>query len=258
MGSTELEGGYYLGEKIKKVSEDVFFVQNGRYTTCDKEEPDYYFGSPKMKIMQGDKIVAEPVYLFIDDVPIFAIPFGIFPNHTGRSSGLIPPAYGEDATYGRYLSHLGYFWAINDFMDLSLTGNYFTKGRIDLTARYRYVKRYLYNGSIDIGGTRIRLGEQNDADRQFSDEWQIAMTHFQQFNPTTTLTGNINFLSSKNYYNNSTNNLNDLLLQHAISNVTFTVTRTCRPEKLMSAFLLYLLSARKHTLFGERAHLCLT
>jgi lipopolysaccharide assembly outer membrane protein LptD (OstA) len=222
MGSTELEGGYYLGEKIKKVSDDVFFVQNGRYTTCDKEEPDYYFGSPKMKIMQGDKIVAEPVYLFIDDVPIFAIPFGIFPNHTGRSSGLIPPAYGEDATYGRYLSHLGYFWAINDFMDLSLTGNYFTKGRIDLSARYRYVKRYLYNGTIELGGTKIRLGEQNDLDRQFSDEWQIAATHFQTFNPTTSINANINFLSSKNYYNNSTNNLNDLLLQHAISNVTFT------------------------------------
>ncbi len=221
MGSTELEGGFYLGEKIKKVSEDVFFVQNGRYTTCDKDEPDYYFGSPKMKIMQGDKIVAEPVYLFIDDVPIFAIPFGIFPNHTGRSSGLIPPAYGEDITYGRYLSHLGYFWAINDFMDLSMTGNYFTKGRIDLSARYRYVKRYLYNGSIDLGGTKIRLGEENDLDRQFSDEWQIAVTHFQTFNPTTSLTANLNFLSSKNYYNNSTNNLNDLLLQHAISNVTF-------------------------------------
>jgi len=106
MGSTEIEGGFYLGEKIKKVDDDIYFIKNGSYTTCDKAEPDYYFGSPKMKVIQGDKVVAEPVYLFIDDVPIFAIPFGIFPNHSGRSSGLIPPAYGEDPTYGRYLSHL--------------------------------------------------------------------------------------------------------------------------------------------------------
>ncbi|MCX7878335.1 MAG: putative LPS assembly protein LptD, partial [Ignavibacteria bacterium] len=113
MGSTEIEGGYYLGEKIKKVDEEIYFIKGGRYTTCDKINPDYYFGSPKMKVIQGDKVIAEPVFLYIDDVPVFALPFGIFPNHSGRSSGLIPPAYGEDAFYGRYLSRLGYFWAIN-------------------------------------------------------------------------------------------------------------------------------------------------
>lgn len=220
MGSTEIEGGFYLGEKIKKVDEDTYFIQNGRYTTCDKAEPDYYFGSPKMKIMQGDKVIAQPVYLHIDDVPIFVIPFGIFPNHSGRSSGLIPPAYGEDATYGRYLAHLGYFWAINDYMDLALQGNYYTKGRIDLSGRYRYVKRYMYTGSVDLGGSRIRLGEEGDLDKIFSDEWRIGVYHNQTINPTTTLTANVNFLSSKNYYNTSTNNLDDLLRQNALSNVT--------------------------------------
>ena len=220
MGTTELEGGFYLGEKIKKVDKDIYFIQNGRYTTCDKEDADYYFGSPKMKIIQGDKVIAEPVYLFIDDVPIFAIPFGIFPNHTGRSSGIIPPAYGDDAAYGRYLSHLGYFWVINDYMDLTLQGNYFTKGRLDLSTRYRYALRYKFSGQVDLGGTRVRLGEENDVDKNFSDDWRIGVTHSQTINPTTSLTANVNFLSSKRYYDNSTNNLNDLLLQHAISNVT--------------------------------------
>jgi hypothetical protein len=220
MGTTELEGGFYLGEKIKKVDTDIYFIQHGRYTTCDKEDPDYYFGSPKMKIIQGDKVIAEPVYLYIDDVPVFAIPFGIFPNHSGRSSGIIPPAYGEDATYGRYLSHLGYFWAINDFMDLALQGNYFTGGRIDLSMRYRYALRYKFTGQVDLGGTRVRLGEENDLDKIFSDDWRIGVNHSQTINPTTSLTANVNFVSSKRYYDNSTNNLNDLLLQHAISNVT--------------------------------------
>jgi hypothetical protein len=153
-------------------------------------------------------------------VPIFAIPFGIFPNHSGRSSGLIPPAYGEDVTYGRYLSHLGYFWAISDYMDLALQGNYFTKGRVDLSMRYRYVLRYKFTGTLDLGGTRVRLGEEKDVDKVFSDDWRIGVTHNQMINPTTSLTANVNFLSSKRYYDNSTNNLNDLLLQHAISNVT--------------------------------------
>jgi lipopolysaccharide assembly outer membrane protein LptD (OstA) len=220
MGSTEIEGGFYLGEKIKKVDEDIYFIENGSYTTCGKSDPDYYFGSPKMKVIQGDKVIAEPVYLFIDDVPIFAIPFGIFPNHSGRSSGLIPPAYGEDPTYGRYFSHLGYFWAINDYVDLALQGNYYTRGRIDLSSRFRYVLRYKLSGSADLGGSRIRIGEENDVDKQFSDEWRIGVYHNQTIDPTTNLTANVNFLSSKNYYNTSTNNLSDLLIQNAISNVT--------------------------------------
>lgn len=236
MGTTEIEGGYYLGEKIKKVSDDVFFIQNGRYTTCDKADPDYYFGSPKMKIMQGDKIVAEPVYLFIDDVPLFVIPFGVFPNHSGRSSGIIPPSYGEDATYGRYLSHLGYFWAINDYLDLAVQTNIFTKGRIDLNSRFRYVKRYLYNGTIEIGGTRIRLGEEKDIDRYFSDDWRIAANHYQTIDPTTTATANINFISSKNYYNNSTNNLPELLLQNAISNISIIKSWEGTPNSLSANY----------------------
>lgn len=220
MGSTQLEGGYYVGEKIKKVTEDIFFIQNGRYTTCDKEDPDFYFGSPKMKIIQGDKVIAEPVYLYIDDVPIFVIPFGVFPNHSGRSSGIIPPAYGEDPVYGRYLSHLGYFWAINDFTDIALQGDYFTNNRVDIESRFRYTLRYKFNGSFDIGGSRIRIGEPGDVDKQFSDQWHIGITHYQTFDPTTSLTANVSLYSSKSYLTNSTNNLNTLLQQNAVSSVT--------------------------------------
>jgi len=220
MGSTEIEGGFYLGEKIKKVDEDTYFIKNGRYTTCDKADPDYYFGSPKLKIIQGDKVIAEPVYLYIDDVPVFALPFGVFPNHAGRSSGLIPPAYGEDPTYGRYLAHLGYFWAINDYFDIAFQGNYYTKGRYDLSTRFRYALRYDLSGTIDLGGSEIRLGEASDNDKIFSDEWRIGVYHNQTIGPTTNLTANVNFLSSKNYYNTSTNNLSDLLRQNALSNVT--------------------------------------
>jgi lipopolysaccharide assembly outer membrane protein LptD (OstA) len=232
MGTTEIEGGYYLGEKIKKVADDIYFVKNGRYTTCDLPEPHYYFGSPKMKVTRGDKVVAEPVYLYVGGVPIFVIPLGIFPNHSGRSSGLVPPAYGEDAVYGRYLSHLGYFWAINDYLDLLVQGNYYTKGRLDLTGRFRYALRYKLSGSLELGGSRIRIGEENDLDRQFSDQWHIGINHNQTFNPTTSITANIDLYSSKQYLNVSSNNLNQLLLQNAVSNATLTKSWEGTPNVL--------------------------
>jgi hypothetical protein len=42
-----------------------------------------------MKIMQADKVVAEPVFLCIDDVPILPSLSVYSPTHSGRSSGLI-------------------------------------------------------------------------------------------------------------------------------------------------------------------------
>jgi hypothetical protein len=117
-------------------------------------------------------------------------------------------------------------------MDIALQGNYFTGGRLDLSTRFRYALRYKFTGQVDLGGTRVRLGEENDLDKNFSDDWRIGISHNQTINPTTSLTANVNFLSSKRYYDNSTNNLNDLLLQHAISNVTLNKSWDGTPNSL--------------------------
>ena len=80
--------------------------------------------------------------------------------------------------------------------------------------------RYKLSGSVDLGGSRIRMAKDTDNDKIFSDEWKIGVYHNQTIDPTTSLTANVNFYSSKNYFTTSTNNLEDLLRQNAISNVT--------------------------------------
>ncbi|TRZ64854.1 hypothetical protein D4R20_02115, partial [bacterium] len=42
-GFSDAEIGYYFGEKIKKVTPEVFFIKDGLYTTStDKQKPEYY------------------------------------------------------------------------------------------------------------------------------------------------------------------------------------------------------------------------
>ena len=137
VANTTIDQGYYHGDEIKKVERDVLFVEDGRYTTCDLPEPHYFFFSPKMKVIPQDKVVAEPVYLYIADVPVFALPFGVFPNQRGRRSGLIAPAYGEDSRRGRFLTHLGYYWAMSDYMDISFRSDLYTKGGWGAYSTYR-------------------------------------------------------------------------------------------------------------------------
>lgn len=237
MGISDAEVGYYYGEKIKKVTPEVYFIKNGLYTTStNKEEPEYYFFSPKMKIIPKDKVIAQSVFLYIEGVPVFWIPFAVFPDRAGRSSGLIMPTYGNDSRYGVYFSRFGYFWAPNDYFDIAATGGYFFKGRTDVNARLRYALRYKFSGNIDAGFSHIRLGESNDPDKYSSDEWIINLVHNQTINPTTSLNGNLSFLSGKSYYNNSSNNLSDLLRQNAVSNLTLSKYWEEKPYSLTLNF----------------------
>jgi len=233
MGFSEAELGYYFGDKIKKVSNDVLFIQNGLYTTStDRENPEYYFLSPKMKVIPNDKVIAQSVFLYIEGVPVFWLPFAVFPNRSGRSSGIIPPKFGDDAQYGKYLSNLGYFFATNDYTDLALTGSIFSKGRVDLYGRFRYALKYKYSGNINGGYSRIRLGEDTDVNNPSSDAWGLNVTHNQQINPTSRVDASLAFVSNKNYYNVTTNSLSELLLQNVLSNITYAKNWENKPYSL--------------------------
>jgi lipopolysaccharide assembly outer membrane protein LptD (OstA) len=223
LGDTEIEQGYYHGEAIKKVEQDVLFVAHGRYTTCDLDHPHYYFLSPKMKVIVRDHIVAEPIYFYIADVPIFALPFGVFPNKSGRRSGLIAPAYGEDARRGRFLSHFGYYWAMNDYMDAATTFDWYTRGGWINRSLFRYALRYHFTGSVNASVTSLHDGEPDDPGRSEQRDYSVQLTHNQQIDPTSRLDVNFTFASGT-YYRNTSFRLDEILRQNIVSTATYSKT----------------------------------
>ncbi len=219
LGSTEMDKSYYRGETIKKVGDDVLYVSSGRFTSCDLEHPHYYFGSPTMKVVVKDKIIARPVYLAIDDAPVFALPFGVFPSERGRRSGLIAPAYGE-SSQGRYLLHLGYYWAQSDYTDLALRADGYTNGSWAMYGDFRYALRYLLNGGLSAAMKTTVLGEPGDPGYSKQRDFNLNITHNQEFDPTTRLVVNFTFTTGS-YYSNTTTSYDDLLRQNVVSNATF-------------------------------------
>ena len=220
VGDTEIEQGYFHGEEIKKVDRDVMFVAGGRYTTCDAEHPHYYFYAPKMKVTLHSNVVAEPAYFYIEDVPIFVLPFAVFPNESGRRSGIIAPAYGDDARRGRYLSHFGYYWAINDYMDASSTFDWFTRGGWLNKSMFRYALRYDFTGSVSVNFSNLHTGESTDPGRTEQKDHNIQINHNQQIDPTARLDVNFSF-SSGSFFRNYSSNLNEILQQNIVSTATF-------------------------------------
>ncbi len=231
VGKTEIEQGYYVGEHIKKVSTDILFVADGRYTTCDAKHPHYYFASPEMKIVLQDHIVGRPVYLYVSDVPVFALPFGVFPAQRGRRSGFIAPAYGQSGR-GRYLLHFGYYWAMNDYMDLSVRADGYSKGSWVLYGDYRYALRYSFTGNISASFARTLSGERGDPGFSSQKLFNVRVAHNQEFNPTTRLVVDFTFTSGSSYYQNVSYQFNDLLRQEIYSNATLSKSWEGTPNSL--------------------------
>lgn len=220
LAKNEEEGSRYEGQRIKKVSKDVFFIEDGIYTTCGGEDPVTYFTAKKMKVIHKDKIIAEWIFMYIGGVPLpVPLPFAVFPAESGRRSGIIAPSYGRIGNRGWYFRNFGYYLALSDYMDLALTGDYYTRGGWGTRSRFRYAKRYNYSGNINAGYSVITTGEENDPDRTKQIDWNLSVFHNQQFNPSTRLDANLQFQSSTYLENNSVS-YDDLLKQDIISNAT--------------------------------------
>ena len=129
---TQQGEGYVTSNDAKKDANDILYMQNGRYTTCDNHEhPHFYLALTKAKVRPKKNVVFGPAYMVIEDVPLpLAIPFGFFPFSSKYSSGFIRPTYGDEMNRGFYLRDGGYYFAISDMMDLALRGEIFTKLKI--------------------------------------------------------------------------------------------------------------------------------
>lgn len=211
---TEQGEGYLTGAVTKKMEDGTFNLEGGRYTTCDNHDhPHFYFQVTKGKMRPKKNIVTGPVYMVLADVPLpLALPFGFFPFNKDYSSGIIFPSFGEDYNKGFYLRDGGYYFAINDNVDLALRGELYTRGSWGLSAHSTYVKRYRYRGNFDISYLTTIQGDKGDPDYTKQKNFRLAWTHTQdtKANPNLNFSASVNFTTSgytrndlNSYYNNS-------------------------------------------------------
>ena len=199
--------GYLHGHKVKKLNDSVMYLSGGSYTTCNYAHPHFAINFTKSKLITGDKIVTGPAWITVEDAPTpIAVPFAFFPITHDRASGLIIPSYGWMNYRGYYLRDGGYYWAINDNVDLSLLGEIYTNLSWGGEVKSNYYRRYHYKGLFDMRLGRTYTGIRGDpntfsAYTDFKLNWQ----HNQdaKANPYSRFSANVN-LQSRNYNKNTT------------------------------------------------------
>ena len=205
--STQQEDGFLTSKIAKRNSEGEFFLQHGRYTTCDAEHPDFYIALSRAKVRPGKDVVFGPAYLVVADVPLpLAIPYGFFPFTKSYSSGFIMPTYGDESSRGFYLRDGGYYFAISDKWDLKLLGEIYTKGSWGISAASNYRKRYKYSGSFYFNFQDTKTGDKGMPDFTREESFKIQWSHRQdaKANPFRTFGASVNFATSS-FENNNLN-----------------------------------------------------
>jgi len=221
---TEESGGFLHGEIIKKMPDNTAYIKGGRFTTCDLDHPHYAFRFRRSKVIPGDKIITGPAYFEIGDVPTpLLVPFGLFPNQSGKQSGIIIPSYGETKKQGFYFSDGGYYWAVSDYVDLTFLGSIYTRGSWSVNTKAKYKLRYKYSGNLDLKYAINIVGSEGSPDYKKSKDFKIYWTHSQdaKARPKSKFSANVNIRSSSFNEFELSNTLNDRLSNTFQSSINY-------------------------------------
>jgi lipopolysaccharide assembly outer membrane protein LptD (OstA) len=236
---TEQSGGYIIAEKTKKENDSVYFINRGKFTTsADPDNPEYYFLMRKAKIVPGKKVVTGLTNMFIADVPTpIGMPFAYFPLTKKHTSGVIFPSFGEDNNRGYNIQNGGYYFAISDYADLAVTGDYYTNGSYGLRMQSTYAARYKFRGNIGFRYENLITSERGFPDYAKSSIYNIRWSHSQdaKANPNSRFSASVN-LGSSRYYQQSINQLNasNFLNNTLSSSVSYSKTFQGEPQVNMS------------------------
>ena len=195
----------------KKENDSVYFMKGARFTTSkDIENPEYYFQTNKVKLVPGKKVVVGFTNMVIADVPTpLALPFAFFPMTEKARSGIIMPTYNDSNTRGFSLQNGGYYFALSDYYDLAVLGDYYTNGSYGFRFESSYGKRYKFNGNVNVRFENLINSERGYPDYARSNIYNIQWSHSKdsKSNPNSRFSASVN-LGSSTYFRQSLNQIN--------------------------------------------------
>ena len=220
---------YTYGTKTKRVNDSTVYIRNIRFTTSDKDIPDYYITTNKAKLVPGKKIIVGTSNLVLADVPTpLFLPFAFFPMSETSTSGFLIPAFDTGSSNrGIGFQNGGYYFAINDYVDLALTGDAWSNGSWGIRMNSNYNKRYRFNGVFNLNFENIINGLRGFDDFTKSNNFNVRWSHNQdpKASPNSRFTASVN-LGSSQFFRQSLNQFNVAQTQNNTFNSSINYSKT--------------------------------
>lgn len=221
---------FVLGEQAKffrsadTTGNDVIYNQNAIFTTCDHPQPHFGVRSRKQKVIPDKLVVVGPSNLEIMGVPTpLWLPFGFFPVSKGKQTGLLfPRDYEYSPNWGYGLRSVGWYFPVNDYLNLQLTSDIYVKGSFRVRAVGDYTKRYKYRGNFTLEYSNLRNESATTGSYFRESGFRFVVAHNQdgKAHPTRTLGGNIN-IQTNDAQRRNYNDLNSVQTGQLTSNFNY-------------------------------------
>lgn len=221
---TEQEGMLIHANMTKRENDSTIYMNRAEITTSKKKKRDYFIGVNNIKVVPNKKVVGGKSQLYLAGVPTpIVLPFFYVPLTKGRASGLLLPTWGDNSR-GYFLQNGGFYFAINDYVDLALTGDIYTNGSWGFRSESSYRKRYRFNGRFALRYENYITGQRGLSNYAKTTNFNILWSHNQdqKASPNSRFSASVNFGSSK-FYRNSLNQLdaNNFLDNNLSSSISY-------------------------------------
>lgn len=229
---------YLIGKEVKLNQDQTIFIKNTQYTTCSNtDHPHFYLNLYKAKIIPGKSVVSGPANMVVEGIPVpIGLPFAIIPNQRGQRSGILPPEYGRSPELGFFLKNGGYYFAINDYIDLALKGDIFSWGSFRINPESNYIKKYRYSGNLSLSYSNQQRGDRQADDFRRNQDFFITWQHQQdpKANPYGRFTASVR-AGTRSFLSNTAQANTQFLDNQLASSISYNRSFPSKPFRLSLA-----------------------
>ncbi|MDI6725797.1 MAG: LPS assembly protein LptD [Smithellaceae bacterium] len=209
---------YLRGSKIEKTGEHTYRALDARATTCDDEAPDWQIAGSELEVTIDGYGKLKHGRFLVKNLPVFYLPYMIFPAKTTRQSGFLLPSITHSRDIHGWDVEAPYFIALSEDTDATLYLRYLERSGLKMGLEYRYFQGDNSSGTVygDFLQDQRAIKESYGAiSRDWPDgaeRWSLYWQHETAFSPTSYLRLDLFRLSdiwyfrdftSRNYYLNS-------------------------------------------------------
>jgi len=206
---------YHLeGQRIVRRSADQYTLFRTSFTACDcEDDPAWRFRAKELDLTLDEYLFAKQIFFYANEVPVFYLPYFVYPVKSGRQTGLLVPKPGYSSRYGfRYRQD--FFWAINRSQDATVSLEHRGRKGKGLGLEYRYVPSKAARGILE---------SRYFQDREASlDRWEIRYHHAQRFSKRTRARLDLRYVNENDNFRDLSDQTSTRALQNIESNFFLT------------------------------------
>jgi LPS-assembly protein len=140
---------YFTGDVIEQVSDTTFTLDHGTFSACSVEQPEWSLHMGHGKVTLDDYARFKNVRMKLGKVPIFYLPYMLWPTTTDRSSGLLVPQPGFSNRRGWELG-LAYYKTLGRSADVTLYTDLTSKAYFGFGTELRYRPSEKSQGLLEL------------------------------------------------------------------------------------------------------------